>query len=774
MKSIAQKPIVKTTLLCAGASLLALAAHAQAQTTAPAPGAKKADTDSTVVVVTAFKRSQSTLAVPAAVDAISGNDLKTAGVTKIDDVQNVAPSVNVSRNGFGISTNIRGVTTTDTTSKGEQGVSFSIDGVYYGRPIQQGLAFFDVQRVEVLRGPAGTLYGKASTGGAINVITNKPSLSGFDASATFEYGNYDTRRMQAMVNMPLSDKWAIRAAISTNERDGYLTPTNGTVANGYYTSAAGLPKLNDEDNSTGRFSVLYKPYSDMTFRVTATGGHVGGYGLGEAEGDVIDASNGGKGALDVLPNPMRAGNIDDNFNNLDGEWDFKLGGINVSYLAAYEHFHAHDPIPSEDNPRANDFSGYGQALYQLSDNQWNLHTVEHELRFSNADSGPIDYVIGLNYVRENINENSHVWNSPVATYTDTSTWQNALDFVNKTTHTSAGLFGQATWHATSKIDLVLGLRESEDELTRFGNSAIGNMNYNVVPPSVWLDPQGKVCHYPNACIGTPNNGDYKSSKLTYRAGMNYHLSSTDMLYGSIATGYKAGGFNDYDPRVFGPTPYAPEEMTAYEVGYKGKPMANLTYTTSVFYYDYKGDQISSRLLVNGSTLVFTRLVPATIYGWENEFAYRVSANTNLSLATTMEHSEYKTFMAGALQNVDWKGKSLDSTPDLAFTAGVNHTVDLSGGSQLKLRAFTKYSSGYYLSDFVNAVQFKQKAFTRSDASVTWFPANPHYNVELFVQNIEDKVQKVGAPENYVVGVPNSTTFPISTPRFYGVRLNLQY
>ena len=762
----------------ASASLLVLAAHAQAQTTDGA-AAKKSD-DSTVVVVTAFKRSQSTLAVPAAVDAISGNDLKASGVTKIDDIQNVAPSVNIARNGFGISTNIRGVTTTDTTSKGEQGVAFNIDGIYYGRPIQQGLAFFDVQRVEVLRGPVGTLYGKASTGGAINIITNKPSLSGYDASATVEYGNYDTRRLQAMVNMPLTDKLAIRIAANVNERDGYLTPVNGTTAQGFYTSAAGLPKLNDEDNQTGRFSVLYKPTADMTFRLTDTGGHVGGYGLGEGIGDIMDAAGEkANGALDIVPNPVRIGKIDDNFNNIDGEWDWKLGGINLAYQAAVEHFNAHDPISVDDNPVANDFSGPA-PYYQVGDNRWNLQTIEHELRFSNADSGPLDYVIGLNYVREHIDENSHIWNAPTGTYTDTSTWQSALDFYNHTAHTSAGIFGQATWHATSKLDVVLGLRESQDELSRVGVEAIGNMNYNGPVPVPWYDPSGHVCQYPNICVGTSNDGDYKSSKLTYRAGLDYHLSSTDMIYGSIATGYKAGGFNDYDPRVNGPAPYAPEEMTAYEIGYKGKPLTGLTYTTSLFYYDYKGDQISSRILIDGATVVFTRLVPATIYGWENEFAYRVSANTNLTLSTTMEHSEYKDFMAGILQNANWKGKSLDSTPDLALTAGANHTFDFSNGSALKLHADTKYSSGYYLSDFVNAVQFKQKAFTRSDADITWFPAQGHYNVQLFVQNIENKVQKVGSPENYQFNLttfsvtPNSTTFPISNPRFYGVRVNLNY
>jgi iron complex outermembrane receptor protein len=748
--------IRKQWLWLAGVSALAVAA---ASASAQDKTSRK-DDDATVVVVTAMKKSQTTLAVPAAVTALSGADLKAAGVNTVDDIQNIAPSVTISRNSFGVNTSIRGVTTTDTTSKGEQGVAFNIDGVSYGRPIQQGLAFFDVNRVEVLRGPQGTLYGKSSTGGVINLITNAPSLSGFDANATFDFGNYNARRFSGMVNIPLSDKWALRAAASVNKRDGFLTPANGAAADGFHASADGLPARNDEDNEAGRLSLLYKPSDDVKWRITATGGHVGGYGPGEGVGDIMDAAGeSGKAALDILPNPVTR-RKDDNFINLDSELDFRLGGVAVTYVGGYQHFNAYDPVPTNNNPLAN-YAGAGpfQPLYVLGDNRWNVHTVSHEIRFSNAEPGVLDYVIGANYIRENIQENSHVWNIPLADPNDTSTWFNARNFLNSTSHASAGLFGQLTWHTTSKLDLILGLRESKDDLTRWGMSAIGLI---------------AGCSYPDTCAGSPNNGSADATKLTYRAGVDYHLNATDMIYGSIATGYKAGGFNDYDPTTFGISVYAPESMTAYELGYKGRPFQGATYSTSVFYYDYTGDQISSRIIISGTAVLYTRLVPAKLYGWEHEFTYRVSANTNISLAATFEHSEYKTFMAGIAQNTDWSGQSLDRTPDLSATANLNHSIDLPGGALLKFHGAVKYSSSYLLSDFVNAVHFKQKAFTRSDVNFTYVPAQGHYSIELYATNLENKVQKVGIPETYKAGVVNATTFPISTPRFVGMRLNLNY
>jgi iron complex outermembrane receptor protein len=417
-------------------------------------------------------------------------------------------------------------------------------------------------------------------------------------------------------------------------------------------------------------------------------------------------------------------------------------------------------VPTNNNPLAN-YAGAGpfQPLYILGDNRWDVHTTQHEMRFANAEPGILDYVFGANYILENIHENSHVWNIPVGNPNDTSTWFNARNFLNSTTHASVGAFGQLTWHPTSKLDLILGLRESKDQLTRWGMSAIGLI---------------AGCTYPNTCAGSANNGSQEASKLTYRVGANYHLSTTDMIFGSVATGYKAGGFNDFDPVTHGISAYDPESLTAYELGYKGRPFKGATYSTSLFYYDYTGDQISSRITIAGSAVLYTRLVPALIYGWEHEFSYHFSANTNASLAATFEHSEYKTFMAGIAQNVNWSGTTLDRTPKVSVTANLNHTFDLPNSATLKFHGSVKYSSSYLLSDFVNAVQFTQKAFTRSDVNITYTPGHGNYSLELYAQNLENRIQKVGIPETYKAGIANSTTFPVSTPRFIGMRVNLSY
>ena len=721
--------------------------------TPPSPVASRDNCDPTVVTVTAMKRSEAANTVPVAMTVFKGQDLPSTGIESVSDLPQFDPSVMVNRDAFGITTSIRGVTSTDVTNKGEQGVAYNLDGVYEGRPFQQGLPYFDIDRLEILKGPQGTLYGKSSTGGVINIITRKPDLQAEEGSLSVEVGNYDTHRLQGMFNLPLSSVLAVRFAGDLNRRDGYLKPGDGE------------PARDDEDNASGRLSLLYAPNADLSFRVTDNGGHVGGAGPGQALNGNLDHSIGRQFVIFADPAPDT---VNDNFNHLDSELDGTTGGIAITFLNSLQHYDAHEWIPSNNNPAANylgdpvDF----EPLYVLSVNHWNLHTTEQELRLANAAPATIDYVIGVNYVRENINEQSHVWNVPVATPADTSSYQNARNFLNHTTHASTGVFGQATWHATERLDVVLGLRDSNDQLTRYGTAAAGATN-GTAP---WTSATSEVCTYPNQCIGTPNNGHQSDRKLTYRVGLNDHLVAGGMLYGSIATGYKAGGFNDFNPATLTASPYGPESLTAYEIGYKGQAGADLSFSASAFYYDYAGDQINSRIVILGTAVSFTRLVPARIYGWETQARYRLGQHTTATLATSVEHSEFTNFMAGLSQTVDWAGQSLDKTPHFAATGALVHDIDLPGGATLTFRGLTKYSSGYLLSDFVNAVRFRQPAFTRSDASVTYAPPHRAWAVSLFVQNLENRIQRTGVPTSYSATIPDATTFAVSTPRFYGLRM----
>ncbi|HET6554694.1 MAG TPA: TonB-dependent receptor plug domain-containing protein, partial [Dyella sp.] len=286
-------PVVLQALAVAGAlpfAQLALAADAGGD-------AGAAPVELEEIIVTAQKTSESASKTPIALSVYSGEELAQRGVVSVSDLQNIAPAVNVDRTPFGVNINIRGVTTTDNTSKGSQGVAFTVDGVPIGRPAEIGLSFLDVQRVEVLRGPQGTLYGKSSTGGAVNVISNKP-VDQFEASAAFETGNYNLRRGELMVNLPVTDTLALRAAASSNVRDGFLNPVLGNANN-----LTGNAPTNDENNQSGRLMAQWKPSDSTSLLVTGSFGHVGGAGAGNALYDLVE-NRSGSAARKVYYNPF--------------------------------------------------------------------------------------------------------------------------------------------------------------------------------------------------------------------------------------------------------------------------------------------------------------------------------------------------------------------------------------------------------------------------------------------------------------------------------------
>ena len=718
------------------------------------------------VVVTAEKKSELASKTPVALSAFNGDTLKTAGIVSVADIQNIAPGVSMGRDNFGVNINIRGVTSTDNTSKGDEGIAFNVDGIPIGRPIEEGLSFFDVDRVEVLRGPQGTLYGKSSTGGAINVITNKPKNE-LEASGDLEYGNYNTRRGDAVVNVPVTDQFAFRVAVNFNDRDGYLIPDDGSAAR------------NDQHDQSGRISALYSYTPTTTLLHTGTFGSVGGVGQTQAVYSRV-ANDSGAAQREVYGNPF-GGHINDRFQNFSAEFNADAGPVHFTYDGAHLQYDARDLTSGNGDPYGNGpafvpgffppvpFPG-APASYAWRDYQGNFTTDSQEIRLSNAAPGALDWVLGANWYKEKIHESDHNWAAPFSDPTLANS-VNAIDPLNITTHETYGVFGQSTWHITDIWGLVLGLREAHDQVTRVGTFAAP---WQQMPSGLpWLDPEGNVCQAPNDCVGTPNDGRESASKLTYRAGINAQVSPTDLLYASVATGYKAGGFNDFATPANGPT-YAPEAMTAYEAGYKGMPMANLRWNSAAFYYDYSSDQISSLVFVGPSPVIATRSAATKIYGWENEITVKLSPKDVIDGWLALEKSKYVNFLTGGQANVDWSGKSLDKTPGAVVQLGFTHIFDLSNGSSLQFRIGSKYSTSYKLSDFVDAVQYTQKAYTRSDLTANWTSANGKLTVQAYVHNLEDKLQAESYAAPTVLTVVNGATAAVSEPRMFGIRLGVKY
>lgn len=711
----------------------------------------------TELVVTALKRSEPISRAPASISVLRGEDLPSLGVRSVADIEALIPGVSVNRVSHGVNIGIRGVSTTDNTSKGEQGVAFNVDGAFVGRPVEQGLALFDLERVEVLRGPQGTLYGKSSTGGAVNVITRKP-VDRFEAYAQGAVGNFDASRLEGAVNLPLADGLAVRVAGAYNHHEGYFWPADGGQRKG------------DQEDLTGRLSARLDLGSSFTARATLTAGHVGGAGAGLANLDAF-LERSGPTQRQVLSTPFPA-ELDHHFSNFDGEAEATLGSVRISYLGARRHFSANELSSSNNDPLANDQgSPPATGVYAYARYLAVIDTNLQEMRFTNAEPGLVDYVAGANAYHETLRERDHEWGAPVADPSVAAS-QNRLNILGTTTHASYGVFAQTTIHATARLGLVAGLRYSDDQVERRATLALGPTAPDGSP---WLDPSGAPCAAPKDCAGVPNNGDQSADKLTYRLGVNIQASDGDFVYVSIASGYKAGGFNDIDYVTRGAAPYAPEALTAYEIGYKGRPAARLQLQSSAFYYDYQGAQITSAVLVpNAGPVIYTRLVPAEIYGLEAEATWVVSRDTSLDLTAAFEKSRYKALQAGFFQDRDWSGLSLDRTPRFVGSIAVNHAWRLSGDWTVRLRASSRFSTSYIVSDFVAPYRLRQDAFSRTDASLTVFAPRERWYAQAFVQNLEDDLQAVGAPNTYLGGPLSGATVNTSDPRLIGLRMGFNF
>ncbi len=788
----------------------------------PSPADPEALT--TDIVVTANKRSESLLRVPAAITALTGDNLRTQGINNVQDLQNVVPSVSINAGRDGATVAIRGVQTTDTSSKGEQDVAFNIDGVYVGRGNARGAAFFDIDRVEVLRGPQGTLYGRSSTGGAINIITVVPRLGEFSGYVRAEYGNFNAKRAEGAINVPLGEMFAVRLSGAVSDRDGYSRPiANTTVFNGttYTLPASAGYTRNTQKDATGRAS-LFGETGGVSVRLTATLGHQGGAGNAPALETQLQASNDrGTDALRILANPVRPF-LDSNFANYDAHVNAKLGGnLQVDLIGSYQWLHFRQRGSAVTDTSANDGlyaitptfqfgNSFGPAYnFYLQDNV--AKTRQAEARFSNIRSDAIDFVAGANYFRESVGESGQSWNLRVDTPTaPASQYVFQSGPVNSTVHKGYGAFGQATWNVTDRIGFVGGLRFTRNEISRLGRFSLPYDFASGFPPPPNADVAGNaICTYPNACLGGINNGGSKDSKVTFRVGVNFQVTPTALFYASIASGFKGGTFNDYDPATGGSGAVGPSSVIAYEAGYKGRPLPGLTLSSSLFYYDFSRYQITTAALFptgggQSTTVIFTAATPVKIYGWENEFTYQIAPQTAFSGSINYLHSSITNYQGGTYAGlgypIDYSGQSLDQNPSFTANAALNHAFDV-GDGKLRLRGGFKFSSSYLVSDLGYGVRYRQPSFTRSDASITYELGAGKYSIQLYVENVENKVQRtslggyfgayggnggtVGAP---VAGVPfrigngtvpanytvNYLNFYTSTPRFYGVRLTARF
>jgi len=670
------------------------------------------------VIVTAERREQNLQDIPISATVLSAADLEKRGVTDLNDIQQVAPAVAINVVNRSTFVNIRGVGIAQSAPTSNPGVAFYIDGQLIPHEQFIGQAFYDINSIEVLRGPQGTLTGQNSTGGAIYVRTPAPVFNKYSASFEQTFGNYSAVRSIGAANLGFSDSLALRLAAVYDDRDSFTDNIGPSASN---PGNVGL--------KSGRANLAYRA---LDGRFTAN--------LRLEYFDWKTDNNAVKNRADaVTSDPFTIEEDARSFMNQQGHrnsLELHYGitdGVELRLLSSRQRGKTEDQTDGDRTatalpqpPNAN----VGRVAYART----GFKTWIHEANLLSTGEGRVQWVLGAFYMHEGI---------PVSLLRDN---RHTTDFVasNSTiiTHAeneSKSGFGQVNAFVTDTVELIAGARYSKD--TQYYN--------RIALPGAPL-PAG------TDRIGPPAS----SSEWTGKIGGNWHATDDLMYYGTISRGYKAGGVN----LTLGTPNFAPEKNTVYEGGFKSTLAdKRLRLNGSLFYSDYKDIQFSS--LFNALPLT-QNAASGKAVGAELELTGRfggwdVNAGLGYLDATFAKAASIVNTVTN-VQTVVPKGANLPFSPEFTMNAGVGYGFEM-GGGRLVPRVQWSYVGRQLATPFPSAVTIVPSR-NLVDLRLTYERDN--WQVEAFSNNVTDKTYIASQIQN-----STSATGGIiyGAPRQYGLR-----
>jgi iron complex outermembrane receptor protein len=733
---------------------LSSATPVQAQS---ASAASDASSDSLQeVVITAEKRVENAQTTAIAITTISGDAIAAHAENQLDTTLRNVPSLQVQSTPQGGEIYIRGVGANGDSNFIDPSVALSFDGVYSGRSERLAAALYDINRIEVLRGPQGTIYGRDADGGAVNVISNGPVIGDSESRVNLQVGNFDLKHIDAAQNIPVNDELAFRIAAEREDRHGYFT-------NDGYASHVGAFRIKGlylpSDNLT--FQLLFD-YSHQTGHWATTVAAAGPFAgppsfVFNSASDFCAGANGGW--LDAQPNnpwyvdPCHpADTIDYKFATVALQAEYVMPWATLAVIPTY----TYDKRSDLTNLVVGDDPFFGGALTPTVDGE---DQKTGEIHLTSPASSPVKWVVGYYYLWTNDGgtfsgstpQDGNVGGSTVTLFNSTS--------LDAPATISKAPFGQVTYPVTKAFRVTGGLRYTQDakyERVNVVSVAIPGYNSGVAAESL------------------------RSSATTYKAGVEFDAARESMLYAQVSTGYKAGGF---DTTAVPPTTYQPEHVRAYEIGSKNRFLDDsLQINADIYYYQYTDLQAQFSTSLTSSLPIPAAYIPAgAVYsyfqqfvanagaginkGAELELRYRFTSSDEVDVTATYTNAHYGNFTEPALYGLN--GARIAATPE--NTGVLNYQHDwLFGGGKLSAQADSKFSSSYYASvnnRTVNSYGL-QNAYTRSDASLV-YQAAKLWSVSGWVKNIENKTQL------------QYGDFPLSRvivnfPRTYGLNVSLRF
>lgn len=725
-----------------------------------------------VIMVTANRTSSSAEKTPVALSALGPNQLRDQGITNPTQLAETIPNISIDRNN-GLQITIRGVSSTDNTEKGDPSAAFMLDGIYIARPQAQEVSFFDISRVEVLRGPQGTLYGRNTTAGLINVIANKPHEF-FETSFDINVGNYNARQFTGVVNLPVNDNVKFRAAVNVDQRDTYID---------YKPLSSNDGDISDfKDNRSVRLSGLFNFSDDMELLVRVDYSQIKGNGFSfvpvsnfyetpfstESENPVyVEQGSTQQRTFEVTGNGFPDVSRDNSTWGVMSDFSWSINNeMTFNYLGAYREFEREDDSAFLLGGSSTDNTQYWAPTMFEGDYEQQSH--EFRLAYDNGDlqaqagvyyfdeqSGIFFGLLGL--LAPNEGDDGYVFGFPQ----------------DPTKSTSLGFFGQATYSLTDELRVTAGIRSTEDEKSRRG-------------ATVYHRTLGEALNFEasddNPIADSLNFAERTYTKTTWKLGVDYDLTEKTFVYGSIATGYKAGGFNDgcvegaegcTSPLPEAAVYYDPETLTSYELGVKTRLLKNkMRLSSSVFHYDYEDLQLSQvSYLCGGPCQVTTNAAEATVNGLELDLFYRPIANNNITASFTWLDAKYDDWVLDEETGENFAGEPLSRSPKYTFNVGYDYILPLETGDEVTFGVRSRWSDEYYITNNTLRANFRQPSQMKTDVTVTYNSENRDWYVQGFVKNIEDAITVSNATSSSDY---NTGSVSFADPRLFGVRFGYKF
>lgn len=743
--------------LCAAASIATIAVAglstaASAQDTAAQQTAASHDEGLEAIVVTAQRREEDLQDVPIAVSAVGGAALESAGIDVSRDLPQVIPSVQFSRSGASGLFFVRGVGTTNA-AVGEEGANaFYIDGVYLGDLAQAINNFNNIQRIEVLKGPQGTLFGRNATGGLVHVITRDPGDE-LEMHGQFGYANYETVDGKLYAATPLGNKAGIDLALTYHNQNrgwGYNSTLNREIHIENYWGARSKMVVKPTDaiklTLTGDY---FKNKDNLGLAWKIKPGVLGTGGFTGPEGQDSTADSYPLTRQKVYGTSLTA--------------EFDLGFATLTNIAAYR---------KARNASGFDSDGGPLPLLRI-DFVSGSRTIQEELRLASNGGGPFSWQAGFFYL------NSRATNDSDFTGSAFGTLRQHID-ANLKTNSYAG-FGELTYKITPTTQLTGGLRYTSDKREFDGSSRFVTATGTALSPSVQPIPS------------------LSYNKWTYRVALRQDLADGVNVYASINRGFKAGSYSLQSPSN---APFFPQTIMAYEIGVKSELFnRKLRLNLSGFHYDIDDYQVRSAALATPGANLILNAATVKVDGIELEFEAAPIDNLRLFGGATYLNSRFDKFGGPGTQLQapiiypspatciasgtadpgillpgprtggyttcvgEVSGNKTPLAPKIAATIGASYMVPVGDTGQVRLNALYSYNDGYYFDpDNVH----NQGSFSLVNASIEYRPTE-QFGISLWGKNLFDK-------EYAVQDLTTSfgTTRALGAPRTYGVDFKMDF